>query len=104
MERVFAETERPIPRVSIGMPVYNGEKYLSVALESLLSQTFSDYELIISDNDSTDATETICRAFASRDGRIAYVRQPGNQDAMFGFYYILHQTILPYFISGNSDY
>ena len=54
------------PRVSIGLPVHNGVKYLVNALERLLQQDFTDFELIISDNASTDATEEICRAFAPR--------------------------------------
>jgi glycosyltransferase involved in cell wall biosynthesis len=68
----------PIPRVSIGLPVYNGEKYLAAAIDSLLSQTFVDFELIISDNASTDYTADICSDYASRDHRIRYVRQPHN--------------------------
>lgn len=67
-----------MPRVSIGLPVYNGENYLSQALDSLLTQTFSDFELIISDNASTDATEEICRRYAALDPRIRYIRQPRN--------------------------
>ncbi|MFC7360831.1 glycosyltransferase family 2 protein [Nocardioides astragali] len=66
------------PRVSIGLPVYNGENYLVKALDALLSQTFTDFELIISDNASTDATESICRMYASQDDRIRYVRQARN--------------------------
>ncbi|EGJ33310.1 MULTISPECIES: glycosyltransferase [Moorena] len=49
------------PRLSIGLPVYNGEEFLREALDSILAQTFEDFELIISDNCSTDATEEICR-------------------------------------------
>jgi len=52
------------------MPVYNGERYLKAALDSVLAQTFRDFELIISDNASTDATEEICREYAARDPRI----------------------------------
>jgi glycosyltransferase involved in cell wall biosynthesis len=59
-----------VPRVSIGLPVYNGETFLAAAIDSLLAQTFRDFELIISDNASTDGTEAICRDRASRDARI----------------------------------
>ena len=52
------------PRVSIGLPVYNGENYLAESLDALLSQTYPDFELIISDNASTDPTEEICRKYA----------------------------------------
>jgi len=66
------------PRVSIGLPVYNGERYLSTALESLLRQDFEDFELIICDNASNDRTEDICRTFADRDSRIRYYRSEMN--------------------------
>lgn len=66
------------PRLSIGLPVFNGGRFFIPALESLLAQTFGDFELIISDNASTDETEATCRAYAARDARIKYVRQPNN--------------------------
>ncbi len=65
-------------RVSIGVPVYNGENYLASALDSLLAQTFMDFEIIISDNASTDRTEAIGRAYAAKDSRIRYHRQLVN--------------------------
>ena len=64
--------------VSIGVPVYNGERFLRFALESLLSQTHTNIEIIISDNASTDATEDICRSYAARDKRIQYYRNEKN--------------------------
>jgi glycosyltransferase involved in cell wall biosynthesis len=69
------------PRVSVGMPVYNGERYIAQAIESILSQTFQDIELIISDNASTDATEQICREYAARDPRVRYYRSDRNRGA-----------------------
>jgi glycosyltransferase involved in cell wall biosynthesis len=65
-------------RVSIGLPVYNGENFVGKAIESLLAQTFDDFELLISDNASTDKTEEICRAFAAQDRRIRYTRNLEN--------------------------
>jgi len=62
------------PRVSIGLPVYNGEPFLREAIDSILAQTFTDFELIISDNASTDNTEEICRSYAAKDSRIRYYR------------------------------
>lgn len=70
-----------VPRVSIGMPVYNGEKYLPETLDSILAQTFTDFELVICDNASTDGTADICRAYAERDGRIRYHRNATNLGA-----------------------
>ena len=66
------------PEVSVGLPVYNGERYLANALERLLGQEFGDFELIISDNASTDGTEEICRVFAGKDRRIRYFRNEKN--------------------------
>jgi glycosyltransferase involved in cell wall biosynthesis len=66
------------PRLSIGLPVYNGEKFIKEAIDSLLAQTFEDFELIISDNASTDKTEEICRAYAAQDKRIRYYRNQKN--------------------------
>ncbi|WP_198141400.1 glycosyltransferase family 2 protein [Verrucomicrobium spinosum] len=69
---------RPHPRVSIGMPVFNAEKFLREAVESVLMQDLQDFELVISDNASTDATRSICEAFAQRDSRIRYHRNSKN--------------------------
>ncbi len=69
------------PRVSIGLPVYNGENYLSLAIDSILSQTWQDLELVVSDNASTDRTAEICRDFAAGDARIRYVRNELNLGA-----------------------
>ncbi|AIJ20604.1 glycosyltransferase family 2 protein [Amycolatopsis methanolica] len=66
------------PRLSIGLPVYNGENYVAEAVDNLLAQTFADFELIISDNASTDGTQEICEKYASKDERIRYLRQPRN--------------------------
>jgi glycosyltransferase involved in cell wall biosynthesis len=69
------------PRVSIGLPVYNGERYLARTIESILGQEFDDLELIICDNASTDGTSRICRAFAAQDARVRYHRNPRNLGA-----------------------
>jgi len=67
-----------IPAVSIGLPVYNGDRFLRQAVESILNQTFGDFELIISDNASTDGTEEMCRGLAAQDPRVRYVRNARN--------------------------
>jgi glycosyltransferase involved in cell wall biosynthesis len=86
-----------VPKVSIGMPVYNGEKYIREAIDSLLVQTFSDFELIISDNASTDNTETICREFAIKNPRIRYVRQNRNIGALNNFRFVVDNAYGEYF-------
>ena len=92
-----------IPQISIGMPVYNGEPYIREALDSLLAQTFTDFELIISDNASTDGTEAICRKYAASDARIQYVRQTKNQGPMSNFQFVLHEAVGEYFIWAAAD-
>jgi glycosyltransferase involved in cell wall biosynthesis len=67
-----------IPRLSIGLPVRNGEDYLAESIEALLGQSYEDFELIISDNASTDSTADICRRYGKQDSRIRYVRQSRN--------------------------
>lgn len=85
------------PACSIGLPVYNGENYLEQAIQSVLAQTFQDFELIISDNASTDGTEAICRRFAEQDPRILYVRQPRNIGAAKNYNYTFHLARGEYF-------
>ncbi|MFR9805613.1 glycosyltransferase family 2 protein [Pseudonocardia sp. RS010] len=80
------------PRLSIGLPVYNGEKYLAESLDALLGQTYGDYELIISDNASTDGTEEVCRDYAARDPRIRYVRQSQNIGACPNHNFLVHEA------------
>lgn len=65
-------------RLSIGVPVYNGAKYIRETLDSILAQTFTDFELIISDNASTDATQAICEEYVRRDPRVRYFRNAKN--------------------------
>ncbi len=84
-------------RLSIGMPVYNGEAYLAEALDSLLSQTFLDFELIISDNASTDGTQAICLEYASQDRRILYDRLPENLGAAKNFNRVFEMSRGEYF-------
>jgi glycosyltransferase involved in cell wall biosynthesis len=71
-------TVNGIPRLSIGLAVYNGENFLARSIEALLGQSYEDFELIISDNASTDGTADICRRYARQDSRIRYFRQPKN--------------------------
>ena len=73
------------PKVSIGLPVYNGENYVGEAIESVLSQSYDDFELIVTDNSSTDQTEEICRSYAAKDKRIRYFRNEKNLGASRNF-------------------
>jgi glycosyltransferase involved in cell wall biosynthesis len=92
-----------VPKVSIGMPVYNGELYIREALDSLLAQTFTNFELIISDNASTDGTEAICNEYATSDARIRYVRHSVNRGAIVNFQFVLDEAIGEYFMWAAAD-
>jgi glycosyltransferase involved in cell wall biosynthesis len=80
------------PRLTIGLPVYNGENYLAESIDALLAQSYDDYELVISDNASTDGTEAICRDYAARDKRIRYVKQARNIGAVPNHNYLIDQA------------
>ncbi len=73
------------PRVSVGMPVYNRESYVAEAIEAHLRQTYTDFELVITDNNSTDRSGEICRAYAARDPRVKYFRNEENLGAAGNF-------------------
>lgn len=98
-----APAEKRLPKVSVGMPVWNGEKTLPAALDSIIGQSFSDFELIISDNASTDGTSAICRQYEQRDCRIRYVRQPENTGAARNFEFVLKESNGDYFMWAADD-
>ena len=81
----MAHSTQNSPRLSIGMPVYNGERYLAEIFGCFLAQTFQDFEIIVSDNASTDHTAEICRSFAERDPRVRYYRNGKNLGAIPNF-------------------
>jgi glycosyltransferase involved in cell wall biosynthesis len=89
--------EKAKPRISIGLPVYNGEKYVGQALDSILAQTYADFEVIISDNASTDRTRQICQAYAAKDGRIRYYRSEHNLGAAPNFNRVFELSSGAYF-------
>lgn len=97
------DIKESILKVSIGMPVYNGAKFVRQALDSLLAQTFTDFELIISDNASIDDTEKICREYADKDSRIRYVRQMQNKGISFNIPFVLGQAVGEYFMWAAHD-
>jgi glycosyltransferase involved in cell wall biosynthesis len=75
----------PLPHVSVGLPVHNGERFLPETLPALLNQTYDDFELIISDNASTDRTAEICQDMAATDRRIRYYREPVNRGGAWNY-------------------
>lgn len=85
------------PRVTVGIPVYNGAKYLGQAIESVLAQTFTDFELIICDNASTDATAAIALEYAARDARVRYTRNRENIGAQRNFNRVFELSTGEYF-------
>ena len=86
-----------IPTVSIGLPVRDGAKYVAEAIESILAQTFPDFELVISDNASSDGTPEICRAYAARDRRVRFYVQERNIGAARNFNLVFHRSSGKYF-------
>lgn len=91
------------PELTIGLPVYNGGAHLAAALDSLLSQSFGDFVLLISDNASGDDTSSICQAAAARDSRIVYVRQPENIGIFANFRFVLERAETPFFMWAAHD-
>lgn len=91
------------PLVSIGMPAYNGERFIRQALDSLLGQDHENFELIISDNASTDHTSDICHQYAARDRRIQYYENPGNAGAVSNFNRVLQLARGDYFMWAAVD-
>lgn len=91
------------PLVSIGLPTYNGARFLRESLESLLAQEYMQFEILVSDNGSTDGTEAIGRDFAARDSRVRYVRQPANLGAAANFNYVFRETGGTLFMWASDD-
>jgi glycosyltransferase involved in cell wall biosynthesis len=89
--------------VTIGIPVYNGARYLEQALDAALAQTYPNLEIIVSDNCSTDRTEEICSAYAARDSRIRYVRQARNLGWIGNYEYLVGEARGDYFCWLASD-
>src|SRR5829696_2574440 len=81
-----------VPRLTLGLPVYNGERYLAASLEALLGQTFTDFDLVISDNGSTDRTGEIARHYESIDPRVRYIHHPDNRGSTFNHNFVVDQT------------
>lgn len=91
------ETTLPTLLVSIGLPVFNGDRYLAKAVDSILAQDFHDFELIIGDNASTDGTQALCEAYAAADPRVRYFRNPRNLGAGPNYDLCFHRSRGRYF-------
>ena len=85
------------PSVSLILPVFNGENYIGEAIESVLAQTYTDFELLISDNASTDKTEVICKKYVKKDSRIQYYRNNINIGAASNFNILFNKCRGEYF-------
>jgi glycosyltransferase involved in cell wall biosynthesis len=92
-----------MPLVSVGMPVYNGEKFIKDAINSILNQSFKEFELIISDNASIDKTEEICRFYSTKDNRIRYFRNEKNLGATYNFNRVFKLSSGKYFMWAAHD-
>lgn len=85
------------PKVSLGMPVYNGERFIRETLDAILNQTFQNFELIISDNASTDRTATICQEYVAKDPRVRYYRNSQNLGAASNYNRVFELSTGKYF-------
>lgn len=94
---------RHTPKVSIGIPVYNGDRWIRKTIESILSQTFDNFELVISDNASTDGTVEICREFSALDCRVRLHQNETNVGAAINFNTAFHLARAEYFKWASSN-
>ncbi len=97
------EIVRRGPLVSMGFAVWNGSRYMREALDALLSQTYKNFELLISDNASEDDTQKICEEYAAKDARIRYVRQKENIGGYRNFNFLKNQCRGDYFVYACHD-
>ena len=91
------------PLISIGMPVFNGELTIRSAIDSILNQTYKNFELIISNNRSTDLTHAICQEYADADERIKYICQSENIGSALNFKFVLERASGKYFMWAACD-
>jgi glycosyltransferase involved in cell wall biosynthesis len=96
-------TTESVPLLTIGLPVYNGADYLEKAMASVLAQTFTDFQLIICDNASTDNTPELCREYARADKRIVFVENGRNIGAAANYNKVVQLATGKYFAWINHD-
>ena len=91
------------PQLTIGLPVYNGAATIRDALDMLLDQSYSNFVLVISDNQSSDDTAEICRDYVARDARVRFIQQPRNLGPAMNFRSVLFEAHTPYFMWAAAD-
>lgn len=92
-----------MPQITIGMPVFNDALFIEKSIKSILSQTFTDFILIISDDGSTDGSQQICEKYVELDNRVKYIRQPQNLGISRNMQYLLSLAETPYFMWAGDD-
>ena len=100
--RLEKELDRK-PIVTIGIPVYNGEKFIRKKLDTVLSQSFSNFQVLISDNASTDKTQVICKEYVNKDERVVYFQQNNNIGSRNNFKFLLNKVNTEYFLWSAID-
>ncbi len=90
-------------KITIGLPIYNGEEFLRKRIKNIQSQTFNDFDLIISNNNSTDNTHKIYEEFFKNENNIKYFLQEKNMGAMWNFQFVLQKATTPYFVWAGAD-
>lgn len=93
----------PVPKISVCLPVFNGERYLPQLLDSVLAQSFREFEFLISDNCSADRTQELCLAYAGRDPRIVYSRNDRNIGANANSDLLVHKARGDYWVLFGHD-
>lgn len=98
-----APGSRRAPRLTVGVPVFDGERYLAETLEALLAQDYRDLVVVVSDNASSDGTRAICEDFAARDPRVEYHREEVNRGGAWNFTRVLELARTELFAWNAAD-
>ena len=91
------------PLVTVGIPVFNGEKFMKRRLDSILNQTYQNFQILISDNESSDLTSKICEDYQKKENKIKYYRQQKNLGFVKNFNYLIKNTQTKYFVMAAVD-
>ena len=99
----MVETKPARPMISVGLPVFNGEKYLDNSIQAIIDQTYPEFTLIISDNASTDKTQEICEKWVKADERVTYTRNDRNLGAAENYNLLVDYADTDYFKWASAD-